>query len=101
MFERLLPCPFCEGDAVLAADFNGRYRKWFVFVKCEKCGSRGKTFMSYSDPGRFRWSNSPCNNAVKSWNKRAYIDPDDLNYHMINNEVDLNVLFKQNEPSEH
>lgn len=36
-------CPFCGSDEVTIAALRGR-RGWFVFAKCDFCGSQGKTY---------------------------------------------------------
>lgn len=63
-------CPFCGGHACLYANYSYKARSYFVFVKCEICGARGKTFISKEDPAEVGWNNEACNDAVEAWTMR-------------------------------
>ena len=58
--EKLKPCPFCGGDALLARDYAGFGA---TYIKCKKCGLESirfiKSFEVASD-----------DEAVKFWNRR-------------------------------
>ena len=59
LMEKLKPCPFCGGKAIL----NGDPRVNFAFCECEKCGARTNTV---------RISLQYCANdvAIAAWNRR-------------------------------
>lgn len=64
-------CPHCGGSARLHGNYGYRIRKWFVFVKCDICGSQGKGFTSEEEPSTVDWSNDSCERAVEVWNMRT------------------------------
>ena len=59
--DRLKPCPFCGGDALLSHDYEGIGSS---YVRCRKCGVESirfiKSFEIASD-----------DRAVEYWNRRA------------------------------
>lgn len=63
-------CPFCGGEADLYYSYSPKYRKYFVYVKCEICRSQGKTFASAENPADYDWNTDTCEKAVKAWNMR-------------------------------
>ena len=65
------PCPFCGGDGYLYANYNNRYRMYFVFVKCSICGASGKTYTDREDPIDNNWDDISCSSAVVAWNMRT------------------------------
>lgn len=65
------PCPFCNGDACLYANYANRYRKWLVYVKCDVCSAQGKAFSDREDPDLSGWNNAACDKAIRAWNMRA------------------------------
>ncbi len=69
--KTIKPCPFCNGSALLNANYSYRTRTFFVFVKCEICGGQGKAFTDSNDPEHSNWNDSACNSAVDAWNMRA------------------------------
>lgn len=73
---KILPCPHCGGDSLLNSNYNGRYRQYFVYVKCDICGSQGKAFADLSDPDANGWSDSACDSAIKAWNMRTKQEDD-------------------------
>ena len=64
------PCPHCGGSSCLYANYSHRYRQYFVCVKCEICGSQGKTFSDPNDPEQSGWNDAACNSAISAWNMR-------------------------------
>ncbi len=65
------PCPFCGESASLYANYSEKFEAYFVAVKCIKCGSQGKTFVSNEHPEKDNWNNEICQSAVNAWNNRA------------------------------
>lgn len=66
-------CPFCGGEAELHANYNWKLKLWFVYVQCEVCGSRGKSFTNIrylepDDDGFWETKKAVC--AVEAWNRR-------------------------------
>lgn len=66
------PCPHCGGGASLYDNYSRRYRSYFVFVKCDICGSQGKTYRSEIDPEEIDWNNDACEDAIRAWNMRDH-----------------------------
>lgn len=60
--EKLKPCPFCGGDAILrATDFADKYGNFemgAVFAQCIGCGARTPEYRDEMF-------------AIESWNRRA------------------------------
>ena len=71
MSDYLKSCPFCGGMAALYANYSRKCRRYFVFAKCELCGSQGKICSSNEDPEEVDWNNKACNSAVNAWNTRT------------------------------
>jgi transcription elongation factor Elf1 len=69
--EQIKPCPHCGGMAALYSNYNRRTRSYFVFVKCEICGSQGKIYNSRQEPAAVDWINAACDNAIAAWNMRT------------------------------
>lgn len=65
------PCPFCGGTGCLWSNYSGRYRQFFIYVRCDICGSQGKTYACKEDPELNGWSDKACNDAIKAWNMRT------------------------------
>ena len=57
MQNKLLPCPFCGGEAVVLSYDNG-FNNWFQVV-CKEC--------NVSQTGSDNWTK---NNAIEHWNTR-------------------------------
>lgn len=74
--KAILPCPHCGGRSCLYSNYSGRYRKYFVYVKCEVCGSQGKTYTTNDDPATTEWCDDVCDNAVGAWNMRFKVNPE-------------------------
>lgn len=66
----LKKCPHCGGTACLHSSYSYKARKYFVFAKCDVCGSQGKLFTSEDSPAESEWNNVSCNDAVNAWNLR-------------------------------
>ncbi len=51
--EKLLPCPFCGGEARLTYDFETGHGYCIKehMVRCERCGARGGLTSCYWDKG--------------------------------------------------
>lgn len=64
-------CPFCGGEATLYQNYSRKYRTYFVLMKCEFCGSQGKSFSSENAPSDENWENDACRLAEKVWNTRT------------------------------
>lgn len=72
MTTKIKTCPHCDGVSFLNANYSYKARAYFVFVKCDICGSQGKIYRSDEDPAAAEWNNEACNSAVEAWNMRAY-----------------------------
>ena len=72
MTTKIKPCPHCNGSGCLYSNYSYKSRSYFVFVKCEICGSQGKIYNSKDEPAAVDWNNEACNSAVEAWNMRAY-----------------------------
>ena len=85
MFE-IKSCPHCGCDATLTANWSYKAKKYFVFVKCDMCGSQGKVYRSDTDPDNDKWENIACYNAVKAWNMRKDVidNIEDIDFSHIN-----------------
>ena len=61
---KVLPCPFCGGEAHVVID-NLTYHS---FVECQECGARG---------AKLEWESEYCATdlAAEKWNKRAILAP--------------------------
>lgn len=68
---KIKACPHCGGDANLYGNYSGKARSYFVFVKCNVCGSQGKIYNTPEDPERDNWESLACENAVRVWNMRV------------------------------
>ena len=66
------PCPHCGGTACLNGNYSYKIRTFFVFVKCDICGSQGKIYKSIEDPAEVNWQDTSCDDAIKAWNMRWY-----------------------------
>lgn len=72
-------CPFCGGEANLFSEFkvNGNNddeyapNGYSVKCECEKCGAKGKEFISLENPADVKWENMACTDAIKAWNMRC------------------------------
>lgn len=67
-------CPHCGGVAYLNSHYSYKARRYFVFVKCEVCGSQGKIYSSQDEPKAVSWNNDACNNAIDAWNLRVKME---------------------------
>lgn len=70
--EILKTCPHCGGGACLNSNYSYKTRSYFVFVKCDICGSQGKIYSSQEEPAKASWNNAACRDAVTAWNMRHY-----------------------------
>lgn len=67
---QIKPCPHCGGPACLNSNYSYKIRSYFVFVKCDICGSQGKIYNSPYNPVEAEWNTGACNDAVMAWNMR-------------------------------
>ena len=67
MSEKLLPCPFCGGEAELitGAHRDGGYIENCACVRCKKCGARSYEFHECVTPDEVQGY------ASETWNRRA------------------------------
>ena len=63
-------CPHCGGVANLYSNYSHKTKNYFVFVKCEICGSQGRIYNSKKEPCDENWENDACINAIDAWNMR-------------------------------
>lgn len=68
-------CPYCMGPSQIRSEKLIHNDRYLVFVECDICGYRGKSYISDSDPDLegINWENQPCNNAIEAWNMRSDI----------------------------
>lgn len=68
MTEKLLPCPFCGGDAKLktARKSDGQISYDSIYVACLNCRSTGLSYTTY-----YNVSSNPEEEAIAAWNRRA------------------------------
>lgn len=66
MTEKLMPCPFCGGEAVLQHGGCGDFKKadGMAFVRCADCGSIGQKI-------KIAYNYCADDEAVKAWNRRT------------------------------
>lgn len=70
--DHIKPCPHCNGIAYLNSNYSYKIRRFFVFVKCDICGSQGKITTSQEEPASVDWNNEACNKAIEAWNMRVH-----------------------------
>lgn len=76
MYTKIKQCPYCNGTADLYFNYSPKCRVFFVYVRCEICGSTGKAFKSQDEPADVEWKNDACESAIRAWNMRNGIpDP--------------------------
>ena len=66
----IMNCPHCGGTADLTCNYSPKTRKYFVYVRCDICGSTGKTYLSKDHPDAFEWRDMACRDAISAWNMR-------------------------------
>ena len=71
MTTKIKPCPHCGGVSYLNSNYSYKARTYFVFVKCDICGSQGKIYSSADEPAAVEWNNEACDSAVEAWNMRV------------------------------
>lgn len=70
MEEVLKPCPFCSGEASIVNSYSEVRKRIFVYVKCDVCGSQGKTYTTGKNAEM--GENNPANKyAANAWNLRT------------------------------
>ena len=69
-------CPHCGGTASLTQNYSYKIRSYFVFVKCDICGSQGKIYRSDTEPAADDWDTQTCKDAIAAWNMRTETTPD-------------------------
>lgn len=65
------PCPHCGGVACLNSNYSYKTRSYFIFVRCDICGSTGKTTCSEENPAADEWQSDACERALQAWNMRV------------------------------
>jgi len=70
MNDIIKTCPHCGGAGRLNANYSYKTRSYFIFVKCDICGSTGKTYGSREDPQAEDWNTPACDDAISAWNMR-------------------------------
>ena len=72
MTDKLKPCPFCGGESKLEITTecwgHGEYHENY-FIKCMRCGSRGKSEVVYDKTPR--QCEADC---IENWNRRTNND---------------------------
>ena len=63
--EKLKPCPFCGGEALLTASVNDHTKKRLINIKCQDCSVQRTDGTIRHD---MEWL---CSVAVKLWNNRT------------------------------
>ena len=71
MVTELKPCPFCGGRPLPGRSFSERRYSFYAFVQCSKCGIRGRSFRTDSDPLEGWIENPAAQMAVTAWNTRG------------------------------
>lgn len=66
------PCPHCGGHSVLNQRWNYKASKYFIFVRCEVCGSQGKSYPTYESLYDDDYNETADELAIKAWNMRVY-----------------------------
>lgn len=66
----LKQCPFCAGDADLQRSWSSKHQAYFVYVRCDICHIRGKSFRCLSDPQDNGFTDEASQRARKAWNMR-------------------------------
>jgi len=71
-------CPFCGSRALPSRSYSEVKQSFYAFIKCTRCGIRGRSFWSKSDPLE-NWSkNDAAQHATEAWNMRGgRIDTDE------------------------
>lgn len=65
MNNKLLPCPFCGGEAeVIGFYLKGVANNYQYFVRCKRCKARPNALFSYRQEEK----------AIEKWNMRVYED---------------------------
>ena len=61
---KLLPCPFCGGNAKIIEDyFNQQEFPDYIAIKCDVCFSCSHDFLG--------WQKNAKERAIEAWNRRA------------------------------
>lgn len=68
--EQMRRCPFCGGVGRLTASYSMTRGLYFVWVQCDFCGGRAKTYASPKGPEKHDWKTDGCIKAVSAWNMR-------------------------------
>lgn len=68
MMDKLLPCPFCGGEAKLktARKSDGQISYDSIYVACLDCRSTGLSYTTY-----YNVSSNPEEEAIAAWNRRT------------------------------
>lgn len=76
MSERLKPCPFCGGEAIIKATVKSY--GFTIWCACEKCNARTEGFCPDTNRENDTMENiEECKKrAIKEWNRRANDETD-------------------------
>lgn len=70
--ENIMPCPHCGCFAHLIAECSCS-GEWRVFVRCDICGARGKSFLCRNgEPSNDNPEDDASDRAIKAWNMRYH-----------------------------
>lgn len=64
-------CPHCGGSAHIYSNYSYKKGNYFVFCRCDICGSQGKAYTTKEDPEARNWETTACTDAVNAWNMRT------------------------------
>ena len=71
--QELKKCPHCGGNCDIYQYYNHKQGVWFVEVKCDMCGARGKTVScgkGKPSPSQTDWTCNAVERAISAWNMR-------------------------------
>lgn len=74
--SELKPCPFCGCENInMHANYNRKIARYFVFARCDRCKSTGRTFVckcEYEAEDESLWEDNAVYYAECAWNRRTY-----------------------------
>lgn len=72
----IFPCPHCGGSARICQRYNYNARCYYVFVRCDICGSQGKSYKSTGDIYDPEYNDTADIDAISAWNMRTPLKMD-------------------------